>query len=447
MDSPKLLFSNADLKQLIVPLVIEQTLVMLVGITDTMMVSNAGEAAISGVSLVDMVNNLVATILAAVATGGAVIVSQYLGHKNQKQANLAASQLYTVSLLTSLSVTFLCLVFNKQLLRGLFGSIDDDVMGAATIYFLITSLSFPFLGLYNAAGALLRSIQKTSVTMRVSLVMNLINVVGNAIGIFVLHAGVAGVAVPTLVSRMFAAICLTTILSREGGEVRIARREVVSWHRDVLHKILYIAIPNGMENGFFELGRVIVVSIIALFGTAQIAANGVANSLDTIGITVSRAMNLAVIPIVGRCVGAGEYGQAKYYTRKLILMSHLSIVILGGATIALLPAIRLLYGLSDEAWRLTVWLVVIHEGVAMLLHPLSFNLPNTLRAAGDVRYTLAVGAFSIVFCRLLGAYLLGVVLGWKIIGVWVAMCVDWVFRSTFFIARYKSGTWMRIHLV
>ena len=447
MDCPKLLFSNTDLKKLIVPLVIEQMLVILVGMTDTMMVSNAGEAAISGVSLVDMINNLVSTIMAALATGGAVIVSQYLGHKNQKQANLAASQLYTVSLLFGVCIAILCMICNKPLLRLLFGSIDEDVMQAASTYFLITSLSFPFFGLYNAAGALMRSIQKTYLTMRVSLVMNLINVVGNAIGIFVLHAGVAGVAVPTLISRIFAAICLTVLLTGKDGEVKVKRREVFSWHRDILHKILFIAVPNGLENGFFELGRVVVVSVIALFGTAQIAANGVANSLDAVGIIVSKAMNLAVVPVVGRCIGAGKYDQARYYTRKLILMSYLSIVILGGATIALLPVFKHLYGLSEEAWRLTFWLVVIHEGVAMLLHPLSFNMPNTLRAAGDVRYTLAVGAFSIIFCRLAGAYLLGVVFGWKIIGVWIAMCFDWLFRSIFFVARYKRGKWMRIHLV
>ncbi len=224
-------------------------------------------------------------------------------------------------------------------------------------------------------------------------------------------------------------------------------RHVFSWHRDVLCKILYIAVPSGMENGLFELGRVIVVSIIALFGTAQIAANGVANSLDVIGITVSRAMNLAVVPVVGRCVGAREYGQAKYYTRKLLRLSHLSIVILGGATILSLPLIHMLYGLSDEAWNLTAWLVTIHASVAMVLHPLSFNLPNTLRAAGDVKYTLVVGFSSIFLCRLMGAYVLGVLLGWRIIGVWIAMCFDWFFRSLFFGLRYRSGKWMEIHLV
>lgn len=443
-----LMFSNRDLRDLILPLVVEQTLLMLVGMADTMMVSAAGEAAVSGVSLVDMLNGLVSTILAALATAGAVVVSQYLGSGDRKKANLAASQLYTATLLVSLVLTAFCFLCYRPLLHLLFGSIDDDVMQAATVYFLITAASYPFLGVYNAAGSLFRSINRTQITMRVSMLMNVINVTGNAIGIYVLHAGVAGVAVPTLVSRAFAAVVMTVMVARKDGEVSITKRGVFSWRKGIMAKILTIAIPGGLENGFFELGRVIVVTVIALFGTTQIAANGVANSIDYFGITISRSMNLAVVPVVGRCVGANLYDQARYYTKKLMLLSHLSIIFLGCLTFASFPLLRHLYsGLSDEAWSLVMTLVLIHDGVAMLLHPISFNLPNTLRAAGDVKYTLYVGAVSIVLCRMGGAYVLGVLLGWKIIGVWVAMCVDWVFRSCFFVLRYQSGRWTRFRLV
>jgi Na+-driven multidrug efflux pump len=206
--SKKRLFSNNDLFKLIAPLAIEQILVMLVGMIDTGMISYAGEAAVSGVSLVDMINNLWITVLAAVATGGAVIVSQYIGAKDYENSNRAASQLVAASTLIAIVISAICLIFNAQILNLVYGSVEADVMANARTYFFYTALSFPFLGLYNAGAAIFRSMKKTNVTMNVSILSNVINVVGNYLGVFVLGMGVAGVAIPTLIARAVSAVVM-----------------------------------------------------------------------------------------------------------------------------------------------------------------------------------------------------------------------------------------------
>ena len=435
------LFSNRDLKILIFPLVIEQILSMLVGMVDTVMVSYAGEAAISGVALVDMINYLFITIFAAIATGGAVIVSQYLGDRQEKQANLAAGQLYTISAVVSTVIALLCFAFHKGILQLLYGSVEADVMEASITYFAITALSFPFLGIYNAAAALFRSMKKTNVTMYVSLLMNAINVVGNAIGIFVLKAGVAGVAVPTLIARATAAIVMTVLALNASNPISVQPRNVFSWHGDMIRRILNIAIPNGIENGLFALGKVLVVSIISLFGTVQIAANGIANSIDMISIVVVNAMNLAIVTVIGQCVGAREYDQAQYYTGKMMKISYFFTTVLGVIVCICLPLIRFFYDVSDETWRYTCILVVMHNALAAALHPTSFNLSNTLRAAGDVKYTMYAGIASMLVFRLGSAVLFAMVLNLGVIGVWIAMGSDWLARSVAFWLRYRSGKW------
>ena len=435
------LFSNRDLKILIFPLVVEQILSMLVGMVDTVMVSYAGEAAISGVALVDMINYLFITIFAAIATGGAVIVSQYLGDRQEKQANLAAGQLYTISAVVSTVIALLCFAFHKGILHLLYGSVEADVMEASITYFAITALSFPFLGIYNAAAALFRSMKKTNVTMYVSLLMNAINVVGNAIGIFVLKAGVAGVAVPTLIARATAAIVMTVLALNASKPISVQPRNVFSWHGDMIRRILNIAIPNGIENGLFALGKVLVVSIISLFGTVQIAANGIANSIDMISIVVVNAMNLAIVTVIGQCVGAREYDQAQYYTGKMMKISYFFTTVLGVIVCICLPLIRFFYDVSDETWRYTCILVVMHNALAAALHPTSFNLSNTLRAAGDVKYTMYAGIASMLVFRLGSAVLFAMVLNLGVIGVWIAMGSDWLARSVAFWLRYRSGKW------
>ena len=302
------LFSKKDLRKLIIPLILEQTLAITVGMADTMMISSAGEAAVSGVSLVDMFNNLIISVLAALATGGAVVTSQCIGAGRREEACRSARQLVFTEAAITIGISVLVLLFHRQILGLFFGQIEADVMQNAIIYLIISVFSFPLLAVYDSCAALYRSMGNAQITLKISLLMNVINVVGNAIGVYVLKLGVAGVAIPSLVSRGVAGVVLFTLLRNPDNLVFLTRGKF-KVDGTIVKRILFIGIPSGIENGIFQLGRVLVVSIIAAFGTSQIAANGVANSLDSMGCIVGQAMSLAMITVIGRCVGAGEEGQ------------------------------------------------------------------------------------------------------------------------------------------
>lgn len=313
------LFTNRQLLTLLWPLIIEQMLEILVGMADTVMVSSVGEAAISGVSLVDMINQLIITLFGALATGGAVVTSQHLGAKRPEDAAKSAGQLVGLSAILGVGVAAFCLITRTAQLRLFFGTITDEVMQACLTYFTITALSFPFLALYNAGAAIFRSTGNSAVSMKVSVIVNGINFCGNALCVFVLKMGVAGVAVPTLISRAVGACIILALAARQGYQLRITPQSVTRFESRTVKSILYIGIPSAFENSLFQLGRVLVVSMISLFGTVHISANAVANNLDAIGCIVGNAMGLAMITVIGRCIGAQDFEQTKYYTKKLLL--------------------------------------------------------------------------------------------------------------------------------
>ena len=435
------LFSNGDLRRLIVPLVVDQVLVRTVGMVDTMMISSVGEAAISGVSLVDMINMLINAVFAAIATGGAVIASQYLGHRERDKACEASSQLMLVTLLSALIITALTLLTRRPLLSILFGQIEADVMAAALTYLTISALSFPFLAVFNSCGALFRSMNDSRTPTVVSLGMNLMNLAGNAILIFGLHMGVAGAAISTLLSRMMAALVMLVLTCNRRRQIFIVPGEMLRPQGMLIGQILYIGIPSGIENGLFELGRIVVVSMISTFGTVQIAANAVANNLDGIGVLAGAAMNLAILTVVGRCVGAHDNEQVRYYTRKLLAIEYAMLAVVNVALLAGLPLILNLYTLSDASRELATKLIFIHNGFAMILWPLALSLPNALRAANDVRFTMVSSILSMVGFRVMLSYVIGVRMEYGALGVWFAMLVDWLFRSVIYIWRFRQGKW------
>lgn len=436
------LFSKKDLRKLIIPLILEQTLAITVGMADTMMISSAGEAAVSGVSLVDMFNNLIISVLAALATGGAVVTSQCIGAGRREEACRSARQLVFTEAAITIGISVLVLLFHRQILGLFFGQIEADVMQNAIIYLIISVFSFPLLAVYDSCAALYRSMGNAQITLKISLLMNVINVVGNAIGVYVLKLGVAGVAIPSLVSRGVAGVVLFTFLHNPDNLVFLTRGKF-KVDATIVKRILFIGIPSGIENGIFQLGRVLVVSIIAAFGTSQIAANGVANSLDSMGCIVGQAMSLAMITVIGRCVGAGEEGQVRYYTKKLLGETYFYTAVINSIILLLLPWILQIYGLGEETTRLSYILVMIHDGMAIFLWPASFVLPNMLRACNDVKYTMVVSIFSMITFRIGFSYLFGVHMGWMAVGVWAAMVIDWVFRVICFVGRYLAGTWRK----
>ena len=437
------LFTNRQLLTLLWPLVIEQALEILVGMADTVMVSSVGEAAISGVSLVDMINQLIITLFGALATGGAVVTSQYLGAKRQEDAAKSAGQLVGLSALLGVGVAAFCLLTRTAQLRLFFGTITDDVMEACLVYFTITSLSFPFLALYNAGAAIFRSTGNSAVSMKVSVIVNAINFFGNAFCVFVLKMGVAGVAVPTLISRAVGAAIILALAAKPEYILHITPRTVTHLERSTAKNILYIGIPSAFENSLFQLGRVLVVSMISLFGTVHISANAVANNLDAIGCIVGNAMGLAMITVIGRCVGAQDFEQVKYYTKKLLLWDYIAQGAVNVAVILLLNQILSLYTLTPETRALSWTLVMIHDGCALLLWPAAFVLPNALRAANDVRFTMMASVVSMIVFRMGLSWILCVNMGLGAVGVWYAMIVDWICRIICFVTRFVTGTWKK----
>lgn len=442
---PGYLFSNHDLVALILPLILEQTLAITVGMADTMMVASVGEAGVSGVSLMDMVNNLLFSVFAALATGGTVVVSQYLGGGRMKEARDASGQvLLTVTAAASL-LALLIAPFRAGLIRLLFGSIEDDVMEAALVYLLVSAVSYPFLGIYNACAALFRAMGKTSVTFYTSIVGNVLNIVGNAVCVFGLHMGVLGVALPSLISRAVMALILCVCLKNPSHSLYI-ERFLVRPNMDYIRKILYIGVPGGIENAIFQGGRVMVVSIISTFGTVQIAANGVANSLDSMGCIVGQAMNLAMVAVIGRCAGTLSQEQIRYYTKKLMAFTFAATAVVNAIILGNLNFLLSLYGLSGETTVLAYRLVMIHNCAAIFLWPVSFVFPNMLRACNDVKYPMFIAIFSMIVFRIGFSYILGVRYGMGALGVWYAMLLDWVFRSACFVGRYFHGDWKKTML-
>lgn len=436
-----MLFSKDDLKKLLIPLLLEQALAVTIGMADTVMVASCGEASVSGVSLVDSINVLLIMVFSALATGGAVVTSQCLGKKDLKQATAAAKQLFYVVLMASLAIMALCLALRYPLLSLLFGSIEADVMNAAQVYFLLSALSYPFLAMYNASAALLRAQGNAKATLYTSIVMNVVNVAGNAVLIFGFGLGVAGAGIATLASRMLGSFAVQCALKSPACTLPSPVLHVWEWRPELIHKILAVGVPNGLENGFFQLGKLLLVRMISTFGTASIAANAVGNTMGTIHCLPGNAIGLAMITVVGQCVGAKEYGQARHYTHLLLKLSYLCMGTLNVVILLCNGIVTKPFNLSPEADALARQVVFIHGAGAALIWPLSFVLPNSLRAAGDARFTMLVSSFSMVMFRIAFGYLLAIPFSLGVVGVWLAMQIDWVFRIACFLLRFHGHKW------
>lgn len=442
-----MLFSKADLKRLIIPLLLEQLLAVTIGMMDTVMVSSCGEAAVSGVSLVDSINVLLINVFSALATGGAVVASQYLGKQERHNAGAVAKQLFYVTLACALVIMAVCLAFHKGLLAALFGSIEADVMRNAQIYFLISALSYPFLAMYNASAALLRSMGNAKASLYASIITNVVNVAGNALLIYGFHMGVAGAAIATLISRAMGAIMTQLMLRKPDCVIPYPVLHRFEWRGDMVKKILSIGVPNGLENGMFQLGKLLLLRMVSTFGTVSIAANAVGNTMASVQILPGMAIGLAMTTVVGQCVGAKAYDQARYYVRRMMILSYLCIGVLNVAILLLSGLIVIPFNLSAETAELAKHIIILHGAGSIFFWPLAFVLPNALRAAGDARFTMIVSSISMAVFRIALGYLMGMTLHMGVLGVWYAMQIDWLCRITCFVLRYRSGKWESKRLV
>lgn len=435
------MFSRRFLYSLIIPLIIEQALMVSIGMADTVMIASAGESAVSAISLVDSITILIVQLFAAFATGGAVVASQYLGRKDHASANEAGKQLILLSLVVSVVLLSLCMPFRSGIISFIFGSIEHSVLEGGATYFIYILLSLPFLAAYNASAALFRSMGNSKVSLWVSVVMNLVNVAGNAYFIFALDLGVIGAGLGTLLSRMIGSAIILVLLANPTNQISVRNYRELSLRWEMIKRILHIGIPNGIEGSVFQIGKLLVQGFIAAFGTASIAANAIANSVASFVNIPGGAIGLASITVIGQAVGAKRPDQAVYYGKKLLLAAYLAMIVLAIPVFLFAPQLVFIFNLSDEATVLATNVIRSAMIFSSLLWPTAFSLPNFLRAAGDAKFTMVVSMVSMWASRVGMSYLLAIVLGWGIYGVWFGMYIDWVFRSSCFITRFARGKW------
>ena len=437
------LFTRQALVALLLPLIAEQALSVTIGLADTLMVSSVGEAAVSGVSLVDSFNTLMIQVMSALATGGAVVTSQYIGHREPNNAKAAAAQILFVLASFSLVVAAVVVVGRHAILRGIFGSIDADVMRYAETYFLLSALSYPFIGLYNAGAALFRAQGNSKISMLSSLVMNVINIGGNAVLIYGFGMGVLGAALASLVSRAVSCLVVLWLLQRPACPLRVDGLRALAPDGGLIRRILRVGIPAGIENGMFQIGKLSVSSLTSTLGTAAIAANAVANTASTFLNIPANAVGMAALTVVGQCLGAGEKEQAVYYSRRLLLTAYCGAWVMNLS--AFLFANRFvisLFNLSPEAQTMALQVMVWFNFVSLFFWPSSFTLPNILRAAGDARFTMAVSILSMWVFRVGFCYVMVLGFHGRLLSIWMGMFLDWVFRSLCFFVRFARGRWM-----
>lgn len=435
------LFTNAALRQLIIPLLLEQLLAMTVGLAAVVMITKVGEAAVSGVSLVDSLNVLVISILSALCTGGAVVCAQYIGRREPENARTSARQLIYISLIFSIAIGAMLLCAPRFFIRIIFGAVEASVAESARTYLIFSALSFPFLALYNACAALFRAMGNSRISLYVSLVMNVVNVSLNALFLYGLHYGVLGVSISTAVARTVAAVLMLLLIREQGNVIYLRKIFPVRFERTMVRSILSIGVPNGLENGMFNFGKLLVQTLVAWLGTSAIAANAIIGSIFNITVVPGMGMSLAILTVVGQCIGAGDYEQAVRYAKKLMVITYLLMIAVNLPLLLFSKPVLEWFSLSQDATTIAAKVLPSLAISCCIIWPLSFAFPNVLRAAGDARYTMIVSASTMWIVRFGLSYLLIKQFHVGLEGVWYCMMIDWFVRSAFFFFRYRSGKW------
>ncbi|WP_406533294.1 MATE family efflux transporter [Methanobrevibacter sp.] len=441
------LYTNRALLALFIPLLIEYSLEFFVGFADSVMVASLGEAAISGVSLVDFLVQLLIFSFSALATGGAVVAGQYLGDQNIDKARNSATQLVWFSTILSI-VLMIAVIFLKPFLIGiLFGQIEADVWANADVYLYFMALSIPFLAIYNAGAAIFRTTNNAVMPMNILLVCDILNVAGNAICIYLLGWDVRGVAIPTVIARVLAAVLILYFLSDDNYKLHIKKTLKHKFDFDLLGKVMKVGIPYGIENGLFQLGRVLVLSLVSTFGTMAIAANSVGYAIGIFSVLPGFAINLGLTVVISNCVGANDYEQARYYNKKCLVMVVISHIVINLLIFLALPLILGIYNLSPQTEAMAAEMVIWHGIFAVIIWPISFTLPATFRGAGDSKSVMYISLAVMFACRIALSYVIADWLGIGVFGTWIAMFIDWYVRAGIYVYRYFSNKWTEYRVI
>ncbi|MBR1610459.1 MAG: MATE family efflux transporter [Methanobrevibacter sp.] len=441
------LYSNKALLALFIPLLIEYALEFFVGFADSVMVASLGEAAISGVSLVDFLMQLLIFSFSALATGGAVVAGQYLGDKQIGKAQNSATQLVWFSTILSIVLMVLVIILRQMLIGVLFGQIEADVWSNAELYLYIVALSIPFIAIYNSGAAIFRTTNDATLPMKIMFVCDILNILGNAFCIYYLGWDVRGVAIPTVISRVLAALLVLYFVVDEDYKLHIKRTLKHRFDTKILKKVLQVGIPYGIENGLFQLGRVLILSLVSTFGTMAIAANSVGYAIGIFSVLPGFAINLGLTAVISNCVGADDYEQARYYNRKCLILVYVSHIAINLVIFAILPMILGIYNLSDQTAVMASEMIIWHGIFAMIVWPLAFTIPATFRGAGDSKSVMYISLIVMFTCRIALAYVIADWMHVGVFGTWIAMFIDWFVRAGIYIYRYFSNKWTEYRVV
>ncbi len=449
-----MLFSRSALARIIIPAAIQGIFTVTIGMVDSMMVSSKGDAVLAGVSLVSTLDVLLITLFSSLTAGGSVVLAQAMGRDKREHACKVAKQLLYATTAVAAAVTAIVLTFRVPLLHFLFGEAEDSVMQSALAYFFYLALSFPLFAIENSITAIFRAQGDSMVALKISVCMNLLNVAGNAVLIYGADMGAAGAAIATLFSRFVGAVVMLIIAHNKKRYIYIEKLFHFRPDLAIIKSILRIGVPNGIENSMFQFGRLMTSSLVSTLGTSVIAANSAALSLANLQYTAGGAIQSTMVAVVGRCVGAEEKEQAKHYAWSLLGVGYALIIGVVGLMCLFASPLLGLYGLSADASALARTLLLFHSAVSVVLWPTAFCLPSAFRAASDIRFTMVVSVFSMWVFRVALAYvmtpatisLFGLIsfsgMGMGIMGIWIAMAIDWLFRAILFFGRIISGKWL-----
>ena len=436
------MFTNRMIRNLLVPVVLEQILNSIMGTADTMMVSNVGSAALSAVSLVDSINVLLIQAFSALAAGGAIVCAQYIGQRNYEKANMSARQVLFIITAISVVVSAVCLIFQKPLLRLIFGAVDADVMRASETYFFFTALSFPFIAAYDSAASIFRAQENTKGPMTISMISNIMNIGGNAVLIWVFHLGVAGAAISTLVSRIFCAVVVLWQLRKARQPVVVKDYLKIRPDWSMIGRILGLGIPSGIENSMFQLGKLAIQSTVSTLGTAAIAAQAMTNILENLNGIAAIGVGVGLMTIVGQCLGAGRKDEAVYYIKKLCVIAEAVIIVSCLSVYALVRPVTILGGMESTSAEMCIHMMTWITIVKPVVWTMAFVPGYGLRAAGDVKFSMITSCCTMWACRFCLCVFLIRVLGFGPMGVWIRMFADWTVRGIIFTWRFHSRKWL-----
>ncbi len=434
-------FSNKALIAFLMPVLFEQ--LMLAGLTmaDTFMVSSLGETAVAGVALVNRIDNFAKQFFVSLAQGGSVVLSQYIGARDDDKAEISLKSNVRIVVLIGLAVMLFMVVLKEQTLHLLFGGAEANVLAISSEYFTITALSYPFVALYYAGSATFRAMGESKIPFMASIAMMGINLLLKYIFIFVIKIGVTGAAYSTLLAMGIVGFGLMLMLKGEKNRVRMVGFFKPDWDKKIVKSILTVSVPNGIEQGMFQLGALAIAGLVSGLGQASIAADSLARSITPLLYSIGAAFNAVMMMVVGQCMGAGNSDEAEMYAKHIIKLDYVLTFCNAILFMVLLKPLISVFNVSPEAQHLAFWIMVLYTSGTIFMYPLSFALAAGLRGSGDTKFVMIIAVASMFLFRIGAAYIFVHLFHWGVIGTWVAMVSDWVIRSVLFMIRFKKGKW------